>query len=578
MKRIGTTILVLLLLTTLTLTACTQTDTDATASPTQAPTAAATQAAVATPAPADPGFESDPNLNEPGVYPICKEQIVVSIGLKENANVADFDTNDMTKLLEEKSNIDIQFQYYTSEMNTQINLVVAGGDFSDLPDVIMTAPGDAFVYQWGLAGAIIPLNDYYENSAFSINIAKERTGVDFLPMVTSPDGSIYGIPSYNQSVGNEYPSKIWINQPWLDALDLEVPQTIDELKTVLTAFLNDDPNGNGQADEIPFLGSPYTLTCGWMQALVNPFEFMGNIHYVVNDGTIGVFYNTDEYREALKYISQLFADKLLPDFQFTLDTTTFNNLASNAEIPIVGVVNGGAATATTRVEDYVGFGPLSQTDGTCYTGYAPSSANISYMISSGCENPEAAFRLGDLLVSEDLSIMTRWGNRGQHWDYLSDADIDMSEYEAWYENAGFPGYVIIHEDPWGIVQNFHWYQAGPFIRQYGIAAGRVVPKGQLNSEYMIAQVMPAYQAVGAASSIEHAVGKLVYTPEETTATTETVTSLENYVKEMTAAFCVGQADINDDAAWQAYINELDAIGLPAVIEVIQGIYDRMYGG
>ena len=106
----------------------------------------------------------------------------------------------------------------------------------------------------------------------------------------------------------------------------------------------------------------------------------------------------------------------------------------------------------------------------------------------------------------------------------------------------------------------------------------MVPKGQVNSEYMIAQAMPLYQAATAAGSADKAIPKLIYTAEETNAITEVVASLETYAKESTAAFCVGQLDINDDAAWQAYINELDAIGLPGVLEVVQGVFDRMYGG
>jgi putative aldouronate transport system substrate-binding protein len=51
-----------------------------------------------------------------------------------------------------------------------------------------------------------------------------------------------------------------VYQPWLDALGLEEPETIDEFHEMLLAFKNDDPNGNGVADEIPLsaaMGRPY---------------------------------------------------------------------------------------------------------------------------------------------------------------------------------------------------------------------------------------------------------------------------------------------------------------------------------
>ena len=48
--------------------------------------------------------------------------------------------------------------------------------------------------------------------------------------------------------------KIWINQTWLDNLGLDVPTTTEELYTVLKAFKENDPNGNGIQDEYPLVG------------------------------------------------------------------------------------------------------------------------------------------------------------------------------------------------------------------------------------------------------------------------------------------------------------------------------------
>ena len=42
-----------------------------------------------------------------------------------------------------------------------------------------------------------------------------------------------------------------IRQDWLDKLGLKMPVTQEEFVDVLRAFKTQDPNGNGQADEIP---------------------------------------------------------------------------------------------------------------------------------------------------------------------------------------------------------------------------------------------------------------------------------------------------------------------------------------
>ena len=58
----------------------------------------------------------------------------------------------------------------------------------------------------------------------------------------------------NCEVIDDLQSLIYINNNWLTKLGLPIPKTVDELQTTLKAFKTQDPNGNGQADEIPALG------------------------------------------------------------------------------------------------------------------------------------------------------------------------------------------------------------------------------------------------------------------------------------------------------------------------------------
>ena len=77
-----------------------------------------------------------------------------------------------------------------------------------------------------------------------------------------PDGHIYTLPKFGEmgftydGDGKEYqigaiPQFSAINTKWLEAVGMEMPTTVDELHDVLVAFKDKDPNGNGQADEIP---------------------------------------------------------------------------------------------------------------------------------------------------------------------------------------------------------------------------------------------------------------------------------------------------------------------------------------
>jgi hypothetical protein len=68
--------------------------------------------------------------------------------------------------------------------------------------------------------------------------------------------------------------------------------------------------------------------------------------------------------------------------------------------------------------------------------------------------------------------------------------------------------------------------------------------------------------------------KLLYNTEEGTEVTEILTNLESYNTSMAAAFLSG--DRNIDSSWNAYQAELNNIGLPRVLSIIQKVYDRMY--
>ncbi len=98
----------------------------------------------------------------------------------------------------------------------------------------------------------------------------------------------------------------WINKDWLKKLGLEMPKTTDDLIKVLEAFKNRDPNGNGEADEIPF---------SFISGNGNEdFKFLfaafgigdNDDHLVVgNDGKVDFTADNDNYKEGVKFIRQL---------------------------------------------------------------------------------------------------------------------------------------------------------------------------------------------------------------------------------------------------------------------------------
>lgn len=66
-------------------------------------------------------------------------------------------------------------------------------------------------------------------------------------VLTAPDGEIYNLAEVFIEGNEVAPKSLIIRKDWLDKLNLEIPETIDDWYTVMKAFKEQDPNGNGIA-------------------------------------------------------------------------------------------------------------------------------------------------------------------------------------------------------------------------------------------------------------------------------------------------------------------------------------------
>jgi len=522
-------------------------------------------------------YEQDPNLNAAGELPVCKEPITLTVGMPVDACITDLATNRMTEMLSEDLNINFEFvTYAASEMKEKINIMVAGGN-QELPDVIlfglMTSglPSDIAVYNWAMNGALVPLTEYIENASVYLKESAENAGGldSLLSQITSPDGEVYGLPCYCRALPNDYNTKLWIYQPWLDKLGLTAPTNAEELYQVLKAFKEQDPNGNGKADEIPF-ASQNSLPYYWRRGLMSLFTNVGDVsnYIAVSDGTLVASYMTEGYREGLRYVNQLISEGLISPLTFTQDNAQLKTLMSQ-EKTVVGMTIAPSAatlmpTTDQRRAEYVGIAPLAAADGTVTTPINPTKASIAGVITTNCKNPEAAFRFLDLLCSEKYTVMNRWGEEGVDWI------TPPENTEALYSAMGYSAYLQETGNiSFGSGQNQCWHVTGPMVRGYSISAGMCWNGDPLSSEYMIAKIMPEYNGKGP----EEYLTKLIYTEEENDQIAEPMTTIKSYVDECFALFATGEMDVDND--WDNYLKELDQMGVEDVLAVMQSVYDRI---
>lgn len=532
-------------------------------------------------------FEHDANLNEPGTEPVCKEKIKLTIGIVQNTNVQDYNTNYYTQMLEEACNVDLEFVLFpATEAAEKLRLMCAAGG-ADLPDIILMKDlNDKQVEEYGSSGMFIDLEPYFENSSYylaeGIESIKENNGIDILENIRVSDGHIYSVPHYAGSITNPPYARLWLYQPWLDALELEEPKTTEEFENVLRAFKTQDPNGNGIADEIPMLGAEMNKGIGGnlFEGLMGGFIRVNRSRNYMDivDGKVTVCYNQDAFKEGIKWINSLVEEKLVNPVSFTQDQESFKAIVNQEGDQIVGsfvyLSTSFIPASHASKTGWMLLEPLTGPDGTCTTSFGAVVPNHRGFITKNCKNQEAAFRVLDIMAREDFSITSRWGIQGENWDYVDDVDLSNPALEGKTVNltqtfGGYPASIYEYVSCWNQPQNNHWSDVAVAIRSEAITAGYYasdMEEGSVN--WWLGKNISAYTKAGGVP-----ITKFPYTTEEQEEVNELLNGLNTYIGEKIGLWCTGAADIEEE--WEDYLATLESLGLSRVLEITNEAYSRM---
>ncbi|MBO4883962.1 MAG: extracellular solute-binding protein [Clostridia bacterium] len=515
-------------------------------------------------------------LSAPGEIPLSSETITFTVGVPQSSVVEDWETNAQTLRIEKDLNVDLQFVELPSDGNELIQkvelMMMAGGQ--ELPDVIMHGlGGTGNLVKYGQMGMIIPTTEYYQTETGFIdetlalnNLKKE----DLLPFVTCYDGEIYGVFYYHGFLNNSLSgSRMLVYKPWLDELGMEFPKTTDEFADMLRAFKNSDPNGNGEADEIPLMGEKNTLGSNLMRFLMNPFIYTQENYYLrMDDGTIEFAANKDEWKEGVKWIRSLVEEGLISELSITQDAASLTAVM-NPEPEVVGCVARISATNLGATDPRRGFytclDPLEGPNGVKNHQWTEQVPGIGMVITVNCKEPVAAFRLGDYLCSDLMSIWTRYGEEGVDWIQPSEEAVGT------FETLGFKPFMQVLSS-WGVLQNQWWAQTGPRILSDRVTAGQAAAPDALayNAAYAMGQnIMGEYETA------KPIVNGLVFNEEEQEVVTELRATINGYVLQSFSEFITGVRDVENE--WDAYVGEFSKMGLDQYMAAVNSCYARMYG-
>jgi len=318
----------------------------------------------------------------------------------------------------EEANVKVNWTTYTSTTWNEVKNVILATE-GDLPDVFIGAinQSDYATYSYFFQ----PLNDLIEEHAPNIKAMFEAYP-DMVTFATELDGSIYGLPTrwaFRPATHRKY----YINKTWLDRLGLEAPKTFDELTNVLRAFKEQDANGNGDPnDEIPFtIPNSFNFLMTHITRMMGAYGNYSDIQTTsCKDGQFVYLPATEDFRDTVAYLHELFAEGLLYEETLTLDYSTWSSIARDPEAEVCGVSIAWSANEWVGSQydmEYICIDQVAAEE-----GIAPVSSNTPYnaltykghgaQITTNCENPEAAMRFLDLWYREDYSVRSYFGDYG----------------------------------------------------------------------------------------------------------------------------------------------------------------------
>ncbi len=265
---------------------------------------------------------------------------------------------------------------------------------------------------------------------------------DYPEALRAPDGKVHNLPSGDEAFSNQVDSQYWINTEWLATVGLDMPETTEEFKNVLVAFRDQDPNGNGEADEIPFT---FESTWSWANAIDNMMGAFGVVesgnHVFMQDGKV-VFAPTEQgYYDALAWLHELYAEGLIDSDVFTMSNEQY--MSRSAGKDIIGSFAGYHADTAgvdkgENGDRYQAMLPLKGPNGDQMVGVNNITREGGFSISAKVEDPEVLVRWYDHINSSlEMSLLWGRGKQGEWWEIVDGNPKFLTMDTARLEELGY---------------------------------------------------------------------------------------------------------------------------------------------
>jgi putative aldouronate transport system substrate-binding protein len=510
-----------------------------------------------------------------------------------NANVTSFayEDNAFTKRIVDETGINLNItSMSTVDSDQRLNVMLNSGDY---PDIIF---GRQFTvseldYYGTQQGVFIPLDQYNIRTYKGIDqIMTVYPTLDLL--IRGTDKKIYGLPRVNGCLHCLYRSgRVGFYMPFIRDNKLKMFETYDEFADYLRWVRDNDANGNGDKnDEIPMMwraadtrNAITFFAKGFMPFVQTSSEF----GLALYDKKVVEQYRANEFRDALRFIAQLYKEKLIAPDSFTMGTDEAKTLA-NSPTPIIGAyglgqLNNIMTNNTPRwLESFI-MPVLKGKGGKQYAPhYAPWHNQSNFMsITNKCKNPELAIAFYDYMLSFEMQLLSNNGPKGTGWDSPDSGALSLMGKPALWKQ-------VTTTSTGSSRTNLQWMNGNwtGFLDdwRYGLQATDIdkinkwletwdpslleslTTNGSYNEahNYIESLKMTAFAIPDA-----YFIPPLGMSDADSARITDIKVNLNTFLDQAMVEFITGVRNINSDADWNTYNSDLVRLGSREMADIIQ---------
>lgn len=460
-------------------------------------------------------------------------------------------SNDLSIIKEIVKQTNVSFDFVSgpideAQMREKFNVLIASGD---IPDVIVGNPAiTTDMYRVGETKIFEPLDGLIDKYAPNLKkILKENPGIN--KAIRLNDGKIYFLP-FVGAVKTQY--VFLIRQDWLKKLGLKKPETLDDWYTVLKAFRDRDPNGNGKKDEIPFTTRMNSKGLLQFMEAYGITGFQADEQFYLDKGKVKYAFTDPRAKEALTFLNKLYKEHLIDPEYLTNNKQVWMSRVSNelsgATLDwFIYIDNFAAALKNVPSADWDAVAPPKGSTGIRMTTSQQKQVRGVTAISARSKYKVELIKLFDYFYGKEGNMLMNFGLEGKHYTMVGGNPV----YTDYVMNnpSGKGALPMLFTDghrEWAYRQDIRYENA--FVSE----------KSKKSRDGYVQYIKPLFPV-------------LIYTPEERNVLTTKYVEIQTYKDEMIDKFIMGTEPLTK---WNDFVQKIKAMGIDEVLKIQQTAYNR----